>query len=108
MEDLTSAKLITVPYFTPDAEQVFVSRMFAPAEGVPEDHVCGSAHTLLVPYWATRLGKKDREEMYVRQVSPRGGELWVAWDQEKVVRLEGYAKAFGKGEFTIQGLVTWV
>src|SRR6185437_10571464 len=35
----------------------FVSRFFAPAQGVPEDPVTGSAHTTLVPYWAKRLGK---------------------------------------------------
>ncbi|KIK36087.1 hypothetical protein CY34DRAFT_68372, partial [Suillus luteus UH-Slu-Lm8-n1] len=51
------------------------------------------------PYWATRLGKKNQEEMYVRQVSPRGGELWVSWDQDRnLVRLKGHAKAFGKGD----------
>ncbi|KAG1874347.1 hypothetical protein F4604DRAFT_1654002 [Suillus subluteus] len=97
----TSYTVNIITNVTPDADQVFVSRMFAPVAGVPEDHVCGSAHTLLVPYWATRLGKKN-QEMYVRQVSPRGGELWVVWDQDKsLVRLKGHAKAFGKGDFTI-------
>lgn len=98
----TSYSINILTNATPDGDQVFVSRMFAPAEGLPEDHVCGSAHTLLVPYWVTRLGKKNQEEMYVRQVSPRGGELWVSWDQDRsLVRLKGHAKAFGKGDFTI-------
>jgi predicted PhzF superfamily epimerase YddE/YHI9 len=98
----TSYSINILTNVTPDADQVFVSRMFAPAEGLPEDHVCGSAHTLLVPYWVTRLGKKNHEEMYVRQVSPRGGDLWVSWDQDKsLVSLKGHAKAFGKGDFTI-------
>ena len=35
----------------------FVSRFFAPAHGVPEDPVTGSAHCTLIPYWAERLGK---------------------------------------------------
>lgn len=35
----------------------FVSRFFAPAKGVPEDPVTGSAHCTLTPYWAARLGK---------------------------------------------------
>ncbi|KAG2032029.1 hypothetical protein BDR03DRAFT_971163 [Suillus americanus] len=97
----TSYMVNVITNITPDADQVFVSRMFAPAAGIPEDHVCGSAHTLLVPYWATRLGKKN-QEMYARQVSPRGGELWVVWDQDKgLVRLKGHAKAFGTGDFTI-------
>ncbi|KAG1738478.1 hypothetical protein EDB19DRAFT_1713683 [Suillus lakei] len=86
----TSYPINIITHVTPDADQVFVSRMFAPAAGLPEDPVCGSAHTLLVPYWTSRLGKKNQEEMYVRQ------------DQDKgLVRLKGYAKAFGKGEFTI-------
>ena len=39
----------------------FVSRFFAPAQGVPEDPVTGSAHCTLVPYWANRLGKSEFE-----------------------------------------------
>lgn len=50
----------------------FCSRFFAPAVGVPEDPVTGSAHCTLVPYWAGRLG---RTELVARQVSARGGEL---------------------------------
>jgi predicted PhzF superfamily epimerase YddE/YHI9 len=50
----------------------FVSRLFAPEKGVPEDPVTGSAHCALTPYWAKRLGKKT---LKARQVSPRGGDL---------------------------------
>jgi predicted PhzF superfamily epimerase YddE/YHI9 len=50
----------------------FVSRFFAPAQGVPEDPVTGSAHTTLVPYWAKRLG---RSALTARQLSRRGGLL---------------------------------
>jgi PhzF family phenazine biosynthesis protein len=50
----------------------FVSRYFAPAHGIPEDPVTGSAHCILTPYWAARLGKKT---LRARQVSRRGGEL---------------------------------
>ena len=50
----------------------FVSRAFAPREGLPEDPVCGSAHLSLVPYWSERLG---RTEHLALQLSPRGGEL---------------------------------
>lgn len=49
-----------------------VSRYFAPHAGIPEDPVTGSAHTLLVPYWAARLGKA---ELRARQISARGGQL---------------------------------
>jgi predicted PhzF superfamily epimerase YddE/YHI9 len=50
----------------------FVSRFFAPAKGVPEDPVTGSAHCCLVPFWARRLGKTT---LHARQISPRGGDL---------------------------------
>ncbi len=50
----------------------FVSRFFAPAVGVPEDPVTGSAHCSLAPFWSERLGKS---RMHARQLSARGGEL---------------------------------
>jgi PhzF family phenazine biosynthesis protein len=55
-----------------DADVDFVSRYFAPAHGVPEDPVTGSAHCVLTPYWAERLG---RTRLRARQVSARGGEI---------------------------------
>ena len=48
----------------------FVSRFFAPALGVNEDPVTGSAHCELAPYWGHRLGKTS---LRAEQVSPRGG-----------------------------------
>jgi PhzF family phenazine biosynthesis protein len=51
----------------------FVSRFFAPKYGIDEDPVTGSAHTLLTPYWAERLGKT---RLHARQLSARGGELY--------------------------------
>ncbi|MET4701905.1 PhzF family phenazine biosynthesis protein [Constrictibacter sp. MBR-5] len=50
----------------------FVSRFFAPRKGVPEDPVTGSAHCVLTPFWAARLG---RNELTARQISRRGGSL---------------------------------
>ncbi len=50
----------------------FVSRFFAPADGIDEDPVTGSAHCSLTPYWAQRLGKRHLE---ARQISARGGFL---------------------------------
>lgn len=71
----------------------FVSRYFAPSYGIPEDPVTGSAHCILAPYWAKRLGKA---KLHARQLSERGGELWceVAGDRvllkgKAVVTLEG-------------------
>jgi PhzF family phenazine biosynthesis protein len=50
----------------------FISRFFAPQLGIPEDPVTGSAHCLLAPYWAERLGKS---QFTAFQASARGGEL---------------------------------
>ncbi len=50
----------------------FVSRFFAPALGVPEDPVTGSAHCALAPWWSARLG---RDTLVGRQCSPRGGTV---------------------------------
>jgi PhzF family phenazine biosynthesis protein len=71
-----------------DASDVdFVSRFFAPAVGVDEDPVTGSAHCALTPYWAAKLGKAD---LLARQVSARGGSLRVHNRGERVL-LEGQA-----------------
>ena len=56
----------------PGSEYDFVSRFFAPAVGINEDPVTGSAHTMLAPYWLERLGKK---ELIARQMSKRGGTV---------------------------------
>lgn len=62
----------TAPGGEPDADVDFVSRFFAPREGIPEDPVTGSAHCTLAPLWSARLGKTT---LRARQVSRRGGEL---------------------------------
>jgi PhzF family phenazine biosynthesis protein len=72
----------------------FVSRYFAPHVGIPEDPVTGSAHTVLAPYWAKRLGKT---EFQARQVSSRGGDLHCAIDGERV-KISGRAVLYMKGE----------
>jgi predicted PhzF superfamily epimerase YddE/YHI9 len=59
----------------------FVSRFFAPARGVDEDPVTGSAHCTLIPYWAERLGKT---RLAARQLSRRGGNLFCALHGDRV------------------------
>ncbi|KAH7883979.1 hypothetical protein F5I97DRAFT_1814010 [Phlebopus sp. FC_14] len=87
---------------TPDKATTFVSRMFAPLHGITEDQVTGSAHTMLVPYWAKRLRKGEGEEMYARQVSVRGGDLWVRWEQMRgKVVIKSKAVYFAKGELDL-------
>lgn len=55
-----------------------VSRVFVPGAGVDEDSVTGSAHAVLTPFWAARLG---RDRFTAHQASARGGDL--------VCKLEG-------------------
>lgn len=59
----------------------FVTRFFAPRQGIDEDPVTGSAHCSLTPYWAGRLG---RTELTARQISPRGGDLRCRLDGDRV------------------------
>jgi PhzF family phenazine biosynthesis protein len=65
----------------------FVSRFFAPAVGVPEDPVTGSAHCCLGPYWGEKLKKT---EMVGFQCSPRGGSVRVKLEGDRVI-LSGHA-----------------
>lgn len=71
----------------------FVSRFFAPAAGIPEDPVTGSAHCILTPFWSGKLGKK---ELHALQISKRGGELWVE-DRDERVSVAGKAVTVIKG-----------
>ncbi|HEU0116804.1 MAG TPA: PhzF family phenazine biosynthesis protein [Thermomicrobiales bacterium] len=72
----------------------FVSRFFAPAAGIPEDPVTGSAHCCLGPYWADRLGKDD---LVGFQASARGGVVRVRLAGDRV-KLLGQAVTVLRGE----------
>lgn len=65
----------------------FVSRFFAPAVGIPEDPVTGSAHTALAPYWSRRLG---RDNLTGLQASARTGLVRTAVHGDRV-HLTGHA-----------------
>ena len=65
----------------------FVSRFFAPAQGIPEDPVTGSAHTALAPYWSSRLG---RDSLIGLQASTRTGLVRTAVHSDRV-HLTGHA-----------------
>ncbi len=75
----------------------FVSRYFAPAGGIPEDPVTGSAHSVLTPYWADRLGKTS---MLARQVSKRGGLLKVELRGDRV-SIAGQAVLYMRGKIAV-------
>jgi PhzF family phenazine biosynthesis protein len=82
LRTITSRGLI-VTSIADSAKFDFVSRFFAPAAGIPEDPVTGSAHCCLGPYWKKRRGK---DSFNARQVSRRGGVLKVrvAGDRVKI------------------------
>jgi len=77
----------------PGAECDFVSRYFVPQAGVDEDPVTGAAHCQLTPWWAKRLG---RNSLHARQISRRGGELWVEHAPPRV-RISGHAVEYLSG-----------
>jgi PhzF family phenazine biosynthesis protein len=85
--------IVTARSAGPDYD--FVSRFFAPAAGVPEDPVTGSAHCCLGPYWAEKLGK---DHLVGHQCSPRGGTVRVAVKGDRVL-LQGHAVTTLMGEF---------
>ncbi len=81
----------------PGKDSDFVSRFFAPRAGVPEDPVTGSAHCSLIPFWAGRLGKV---QMFARQLSRRGGELWCRHLGFRV-GIGGRSFVYNRGEIEI-------
>lgn len=82
----------------PSSQYDFVSRFFAPGLGIPEDPVTGSAHTLLTPYWAKKLNKK---EFTAKQVSARGGELKCVLENDRV-HISGKAVTYMEGVIEIE------
>src|SRR5579864_8974527 len=60
----------------------FISRFFAPASGVDEDPVTGSAHTALGPYWGAKLGKS---ELTGYQASARGGVVGIRLKGDRII-----------------------
>lgn len=80
-----------------DPEFDFISRFFAPQLGVDEDPVTGSAHCLLAPYWAKKLGKQVFNAF---QASPRGGRLHLSLKGNRVL-ITGKAKFFFTAEMLV-------
>jgi PhzF family phenazine biosynthesis protein len=93
MDTVAKADRFAVIATAPGKDVDFVSRFFAPAQGIPEDPVTGSAHCTLIPYWSKRLGKK---KLHAYQASLRGGELWCE-DRGERVTISGKAVQFLEG-----------
>lgn len=85
--------IVTVQAQTDDYD--FFSRYFAPWNGIPEDPVTGSAHTVLARYWGVELKKT---EMTARQCSRRGGDVRMRVVGEDTVILAGQACIVTKGQ----------
>jgi PhzF family phenazine biosynthesis protein len=79
--------ITTAPGASPHNSYDFVSRFFAPAQGIPEDPVTGSAHTALAPYWSARLGQDSLTGL---QASARTGLIRTNIHNDRV-HLTGHA-----------------
>jgi PhzF family phenazine biosynthesis protein len=97
MQALKKIDRFAVIVTAPGKDCDFVSRFFAPAKGVPEDPVTGSAHCTLVPYWAQELNKTS---FHARQISQRGGEIFCRLAGDRV-ELAGQAALFLKGSIRV-------
>ena len=100
MAKLAALDSFAVIVTAPGQDCDFVSRFFAPAKGVNEDPVTGSAHCTLIPYWAERLGKT---KLFARQRSQRGGELWCELRGDRV-SIAGRAVKFSEGTIELETL----
>ena len=80
-----------------DGEFDCVSRYFGPGNGVPEDSATGSAHCMIAPYWASRLG---RTSLHACQASRRGGIIDCDVRGDRVV-LSGQCNLFVEGKILI-------
>lgn len=103
MKKMQGNVIITAPaessgrFKRPDDSADFVSRFFAPALGIDEDPVTGSAHSQLIPFWSEKLGK---QKMRARQLSRRGGNLVCEQKGERVI-MGGQCVFYMKGEIDI-------
>ena len=76
----------------------FVSRFFGPQSGINEDPVTGSAHTTLIPYWASKLGKNKLQAI---QLSPRKGYLKCKYLKDRV-EIGGQGRLYLTGDIYIE------
>lgn len=103
LDAIQSHEVIGVVASAMGTEYDFVSRYFAPEEGltVTEDPVTGSIHAALVPYWGQKLNKKS---MLAYQASQRGGVLQCRWQteyEENRTLLGGEVQPYLLGEITV-------
>lgn len=91
--------ILTAAPDRPDVD--FVSRVFAPHLGIPEDPVTGSAHCALAPWWAARLDRAERGGALVgEQASARGGTVRAVLRGDRI-GLRGRAVTVLDGELRV-------
>ena len=90
------ARGIIVTSRSADPKFDFLSRFFAPASGIDEDPVTGSAHCALAPYWAEKLGKTT---MMAHQASKRGGDVKVEIKADRIL-ISGQAVTVLSAQFS--------
>ena len=78
---LDASAVIVTAAADPGQSYDFVSRVFAPKVGIPEDPVTGSSHTVLAPFWVGRLGRRS---LVGFQASPRSGLVGVELNGDRV------------------------
>ncbi|KAF7342261.1 Diaminopimelate epimerase-like protein [Mycena venus] len=91
----------------------YETRMFAPTIGVPEDHVCGSAHCLNAPYWAAKAqdggvagGLADGKPQHAKAVSARGGDIWASYFATRDrVQIRGHVKPVAVGTLDLTDIL---
>lgn len=81
----------------PGEDSDIISRVFVPGGGVDEDPVTGSAHCLLTPFWAQRLGKTKLSAV---QASARGGHIGCRLEGDRVI-LTGACRTVIEGQFIL-------
>jgi PhzF family phenazine biosynthesis protein len=94
--DLDFSAVIVTAVAEPEQSHDFVSRLFAPRVGIPEDPVTGSSHTVLGPFWADRLG---RSSLVGLQASARPGRVGVEVVGDRVT-ITGHATTVLDGQLT--------
>ncbi|ONI79862.1 oxidoreductase [Actinosynnema sp. ALI-1.44] len=92
-----SGVVVTARAARADCGYDFVSRLFAPGHGIPEDPVTGSTHTALAPFWARRLG---RTSLVGLQASRRSGLVRTELVGDRVL-LTGHAVTVMDGQLRI-------
>ena len=81
-----------------EGEYDFVSRYFSPGVALWEDPVTGSAHTMLIPYWAEKF---DKTQLLARQISSRGGDVRCELKGDRVL-MGGKASLYMKGHLFLR------